>query len=194
MAKRATKKTAKRKAAKRKPAKKKAKKSQKRASYQPTPGRPTKLTPAVERTICEAIGKGHTLRRACGIAGVHERNAQIWHAQGRKDLDADRESIHANFAAAIARARALACEVHVERISTASKADWRASAWLLSRLFPDDYGEHQTVTVEDGSALDAIDDEVLDQLTDGELELVKRLRDRIVMLLQKARRRARRSA
>lgn len=130
-------------------------------SKRPTPSDPTtaapaprkrgqkgKRTPEVRDLLVEAIGEyGLTDKSACEHAGIHPDTFYTWL---RSDPD---------FAECISRARARFKRIHVRNIIQAGPADWRASAWMLSHRFPDEYADRQmmdTRAVDTASPLDRL--------------------------------------
>lgn len=93
-----------------------------------------KLTPQVQRRLCQAVRAGANLDTAAVIAGISERTLHYWRARGREQ----RSGVYAEFLAAFDRAVA---EFEVEAIGLISKAaqdprHWCAAAWLLERRIP----------------------------------------------------------
>ena len=43
-----------------------------------------KLTPEVSEKICEALEKGHSIKGACGYAGIHEVTYYRWYERGQE--------------------------------------------------------------------------------------------------------------
>jgi transposase len=101
-------------------------------------GKRRALTPELQRTICEAIEAGNTRECAAGMAGVSER----WlHEHMAK---------HAEFAAAIACADAVAEAHHVKVVQrAASRGTWQAAAWWLERRRPQVWGQRVRIDVEE---------------------------------------------
>jgi transposase len=100
-------------------------------------GKRRALTPELQRTICEAIEAGNTRECAAGMAGVSER----WlHEHMAKN---------AEFAAAIARADAVAEAHHVKVVQRAARSgSWQAAAWWLERRRPQVWGQRVRVDIE----------------------------------------------
>lgn len=77
----------------------------------PTPisrarGRPTKLSVAVQVTICIALRRGSTLTAACGEADVALTTVCEWLARGRgEDPQRPRTQAYQNFVEAVERAQ-----------------------------------------------------------------------------------------
>jgi hypothetical protein len=92
--------------------------------------RPTKLTSETEARIVGGVRAGLTLTLACEVAGIAPRTLQRWMASPRPE--------HRQLCQAVERARA-GCEADlVARMTLAAhRGSWRASAWLLERLYPE---------------------------------------------------------
>ena len=142
-------------------------------------GRRTKLTPAVQQTITDAMEAGTPFESACRLAGVSPTTGHEWRQRGaamhpRRTVG----TLYAEFAEAIARARAqdearrvlrinqagqggtVTYERTVEKLNEAgevgaritevqySPPDWRAAAWHLERAYPDQWGRRERVDVQ----------------------------------------------
>lgn len=96
-----------------------------------------KYTQQVIASITEAITLGATYRRACAAAGISEETFNVW----RREKPA--------FSEAIEKAEYEFTRKHLDVIRLAATRDgtWQASAWMLERRYPADYGkqvqEHQ---------------------------------------------------
>lgn len=95
-------------------------------------GRPTLLTRALQKQLCDLLAGGIPLGTSCEACGIAPRTARDWLHRGAT------EKGFSAFAAAISRARARGRVFLVKRITAAG--DWRADAWLLARLAPDEFG------------------------------------------------------
>lgn len=111
-------------------------------------GRPSKLTPAVAERIAKALEQGMPQETAAKLAGVEPRTFYEWMAQGRRE---DGRHEYQQFAQAVTLARATFQESVIAEIRNAftpgehGVRDWRALAWLMERMFPEQFG--QTVQV-----------------------------------------------
>ncbi len=86
-------------------------------------GRPTKLTPEIQRKICEKLEKGlsqESALKACGIA--HSTFYDWMH--------------NSDFSDEVKGSQVKAEEKLLGRIVKASNKDWKAAAWLLERRCP----------------------------------------------------------
>lgn len=104
-------------------------------------GRPSRLTPAVSKALCEATREGYTLANAAGLAGVSAATVREWIRRGEGTDDRPGTEPYATFATAMARAQA---EVEAEAVAciraAAEGGQWRAAAWLLERTHPERWG------------------------------------------------------
>jgi transposase-like protein len=121
-------------------------------------GRPTKFTPDTQAAILDALKTGVGIERAAAFAGIHADSLYNWMKQGKEDEDQNVESEHRTFFERLTRARA---EVHVRlagevRAAATSdrEGDWRAAAWMLERLAPEDFGQRTLVEHEHSGTVD----------------------------------------
>jgi hypothetical protein len=96
-------------------------------------GRKTRCTSQVQRQFCDALGKAHTIKNACVVAGISESAVYQWLAKGMSG-----EEPYAKFAELVQSARARGLVTLVESIIT--DKDWRAKAWYLERTWPEGFG------------------------------------------------------
>lgn len=99
-------------------------------------GRPTKLTPEVQKTVCDTVSGGGTDRVACLRAGISVSGLGEWKRRG-----AAGEEPYAAFLAAYKRAEG---DFGLRNLALIGKAaqdgTWQAAAWLLERRYPEEYG------------------------------------------------------
>jgi len=136
-------------------------------------GRPTKCTAATTAIVAAHIAKGLPKRHAYALAGITHTAAEDWIRRGEGG-----ELRFAAFSAACARARAEHVEVRIQRIQAAAAGsgdgrpgDWRADAWLLEKLEPQDFGKHRVeLSGPEGGPLQVNDAPDLSRLSDEELK------------------------
>ena len=105
-------------------------------------GKPTKLTPLIEEKICDLIADtGCTVEGAAAYVGLDPSTVSRWRTRGM----VEGKGIYFNFGTALMRAKAKSEATHVANIAAAAKTEWRASAWILERRFPDRYGAQVTI-------------------------------------------------
>ena len=100
-------------------------------------GRPSKLTPALQQKICEAIRAGNYIETAAAFAGIRKSTLYDWLRRGSRTSS----GVHHDFAEAVEKALADAEARDVALIAkAASDGVWQAAAWRLERKFPDRWG------------------------------------------------------
>ena len=107
-------------------------------------GRPTDCTPAVTARMADALAKGRCVRAACRLSGISHTSHYEW----IKRAEAGDGPPFADYAAATRKAEAIGEDRHLGNIEAAAgtdaePGDWRASAWLLERRHPEDYGKQR---------------------------------------------------
>jgi transposase len=94
-------------------------------------GRKPKLSPELQKEICEHLAHGYTVTTVCEIVGISERSYYAWCSEKK------------HFSQATTRAIGESTKFlhHKLRLSD----DWRSAAFLLERRWPNEYGkvEHQ---------------------------------------------------
>jgi len=88
----------------------------------------SKKHPATTRVLLEAIRSGLSKKFAAKLAGINQSTVRNW-----RETDP-------LFARELEAARAEFVQKHVGRIDHHSKRNWMASAWLLERTEPADFG------------------------------------------------------
>ncbi|HEU5247431.1 MAG TPA: hypothetical protein VFU09_10105 [Candidatus Udaeobacter sp.] len=96
-------------------------------------GRKTRCTPHLQKQFCDALAKAHTIKNACIVAGISESAFYGWLAKGMTG-----EQPYAGFVELVQDARAPGRVALIESIIT--DKDWRAKAWYLERILPEDFG------------------------------------------------------
>lgn len=112
-----------------------------KATKKGKPGRPTSLTPEVQKRICDAIRAGNYLEAAAAYAGVSTETVRLWLIRGKDEGS----GIYWDFCTAYAKAEADSEVSLVADWRAGAKKDWRASRDLLARRFPDRWKEQQAV-------------------------------------------------
>ena len=92
-------------------------------------GRPSALTPEVQRRLCDAVAAGNTRNDAAEYAGVGESTLRRWLAQGRRRRSGKFRAL----LAAVKKAEADAVVRNVAIIQKAASTSWQAAAWWLER-------------------------------------------------------------
>lgn len=109
---------------------------------------PSKLTPEVREEIRRVLASGCTLEVAAESAGVSRRSLQSWLATGR---EAEQTEAEDGKLSAMQRAcldllqteRQARAELRVKSLAAIQRAalngTWQAAAWLLERVFPEEF-------------------------------------------------------
>jgi hypothetical protein len=138
-------------------------------------GRPTKLTPQVQATICEALASGIDFEMAARFAGVHDGSAANWKMWGKQG----RSPRLVAFFEAVSKAECDAAVGYAEVIARAAqKGTWPAAAWMLERKYPRVFG--QKVRLEVANELESFVRDLAHVLPEDSMEVVYQLvEDRI---------------
>lgn len=102
-----------------------------------------KLTPDVQKKICDAIRAGNYIETAASYAGIGRSTLYQWMKRGRANKKGDR--VYVEFVFEIEKALAEAEVRDVARIAAAAEFQWQASAWRLERKYPERWGRKSTV-------------------------------------------------
>ena len=101
-------------------------------------GRKTKLTrKLIDKLACH-VANDHTIKTSAALCGLSERSIYNWLELASND--ASGRSLYAIFAARMGEAKSQFIDVHLGRVTEASKADPKFSQWLLERKAPQDLG------------------------------------------------------
>ncbi len=136
--------------------------------------RPTKLTPETQEKICAFIRQGNYTEVACNVCGVGTRTYYDWIERGKKEPD----SIYADFIRAVEKAKAEREVKLALTIERHAKTDWRAAAFKLERMHPERWAARQHVRHEHTGSVTQKVEVKLENLSDGELELLERLAEK----------------
>lgn len=98
-------------------------------------GRNTKYEPDRVKRIVKAIADGNTHKVACAIGGIDPATFYRW------------METHSDFCETVKKAEAEAEAFHVDRIKLHSFRNWQASAWMLERRNPEEWGKKDKVDV-----------------------------------------------
>ncbi len=114
-----------------------------------------KRSPKKIQALVEAIETGLSIESACKLVGIHRSTFYEWRERPEISSQIDR-------ALAVAEAALLGS------IREAGRGDWRASAWILERRYPESWSRRDTSRVEATGHL-ALILRNLDQLSDSQL-------------------------
>lgn len=114
----------------------------------------TKLTPGLQETICKLVQSGATVPHACAAAGVSWNTAKDWMTPAFSGREP-----YKSFCDAVGKARAKWAAGSAMAITKAGKDDWRAAAWMLEKLCPDEFASASKVelTGKDGGPIRTAD-------------------------------------
>lgn len=113
-------------------------------------GRPSKLTPEVQKRITDAIRVGATYELAAQFGGVAYNTFNEWMKAG---ADANSGRFY-EFYESVKKAEGEGAIKWLAVIDKAATEQWQAAAWKLERRYPHSYGRSVTeVTGKDGEAL-----------------------------------------
>src|SRR5262245_49996350 len=99
-------------------------------------GRPTKLTPKLQKHLCELIAGGNFYQAACACCNLDYATFARWMARGR-----DEESgPYRDFCEAVEKAEAEAEALIVNRWVARTPEEWQACRDFLARRHPSRWG------------------------------------------------------
>tara|TARA_A100001011_G_scaffold322991_1_gene344649 strand:+ start:555 stop:998 length:444 start_codon:yes stop_codon:yes gene_type:complete len=102
--------------------------------------RRSKLTPAVTRLFVQALELNMTIDLASKYAGITPATFYNWINRGHKEGAGE----YFEFMETVNKAMAKAALVNMALIQkAANNGTWQASAWILERRFPDDFGRQR---------------------------------------------------
>ena len=119
-------------------------------SWKRSKGRPTRLNEEVKERICAALIAGNFPGIAALYGRVSRNTYFNWLERGRREREAQevgkdpsqKEKPFLEFLDAVEMAQARAEMAAIAQIRKAALAgDWKASAWLLARAFPQKWGK-----------------------------------------------------
>lgn len=158
----------------------------------PAPVKRRKLNDRVVERLVEMYCLGASQGDACRYAGISPDALQQWIKAGRAQLAAlaamppgEYETPdEAALVLALDRAQGEFARANLANIKTAAELQWQASAWLLERRFPEEYGRRDRVEVRH-TIDEAVERLIRERGLDG--ERAAKLRD---FAAERARRRA----
>jgi hypothetical protein len=125
-----------------------------KASTQSNGKRPVGRPSTVSRLapgFLKHIESGQTIVAAAALSGIGQSTVFSWMAIARNAKDGE----YREFLEAFTRARGKAEGAMVQEVRKAGREDWRATAWLLERMFPERFYVKQLLEVSgpDGSPI-----------------------------------------
>lgn len=107
------------------------------------PGRPTKLTPALQKKFVEYLRLGVSTRLCCDAVGITHTCFYEWMKQA---ATLDDDDPIAQFSDAVKKARGERTAFWLGRLHQGG-ANWQRFGWLLERCEPEDYRKREHVEV-----------------------------------------------
>jgi transposase-like protein len=144
-------------------------------------GQRCKLASDIEARFFETIETGIGVEPAAASAGLSSSTIYNWIRRGEQEQTAGEASEFVEFLERLTRARA---SVHVRLAESLTRAaatgDWRAAAWMLERLSPEDFGKHRLTQPTPEHRVS-----VADELLGGRqpVEVSRETREKIIALL-----------
>ncbi len=111
------------------------------------PHRARKLTPDLAARILALVRAGHAPQGAARASGVGVTTWKGWLRAGRAGTDPE----YARLVEDLEDAQEQSKAVLLSRLLQAAKDDWRASAWLLERRWPEEFGRRDQLVLEAAS-------------------------------------------
>ena len=125
-------------------------------------GRKSKLlNKDIYNTVIKYISNGTPIKYACVAAGIPEQRYYDW--MNKADNPGDEYNIYRKFREDIKIAEAENIVHNVDNIQSASDNDsrnWPASAWLLERKYPAEFGKRMELEVGPSKVLLALQDKM----------------------------------
>ena len=115
-------------------------------------GRPSKLTPEVQKRLCDAVSAGNYYEAACEYAGVDYSTFRRWMEQG----EAAKTGVFREFCDAVKKADADAEVRVVAQWRQHMPDNWQACRDFLARRYPARWSEktHQEITGPGGGPIE----------------------------------------
>ena len=134
--------------------------------------RGAKLTPQFIDEFCTYIENGMTAKDSCNLCSINEATFYRWLHEAEAVDEFGRPIPkyvrQRELKDAVEKAKASFKAYHVQAIIKASKRNWTASAWLLERRYPEEYG-----AIDRRSAMDRSKVEEKDEQGDNLLEALR---------------------
>jgi len=100
---------------------------------------PSKLTEEIAQAIVAAVGRGLHKYHIAGSVGISRQTLWQWIERGEAAEPGDEAFVA--FLTRYKKAQADFCQARVGTILEASEKTWTAAAWMLERLYPDEYSD-----------------------------------------------------
>jgi len=116
-------------------------------------GRPTKLTPELQKEIVDLLKMGNYIETTCAVVGINKTTFYQWLIKAKQSK---RSTIYTIFSDAVNKAMAYAEARLVALVTRAAEKNWSAAVWILEHKYPERWGK-QNVKTEN---LDEIENEI----------------------------------
>jgi len=122
-------------------------------------GRPTKLTPELQKEICTYIENGSSFIDACTLCNISEGIFYEWKKHGREAIEKGISNRYSDFLESLKKAEAKFKVYHIQRITLAAKSSqhWTASAWILERKYNSEFGRKDSMNIKGNFAVGNFD-------------------------------------
>nr|WP_302577926.1 hypothetical protein [Methanobrevibacter arboriphilus] len=95
----------------------------------------SKLTDKIQEKIIIAIENGANFKDAAVYNGITEQTFYNWLKRGKES----KKGKYKDFYEKMKEAKIKNKMFHIKNINVAGKKDWKASAWRLERMYPEEY-------------------------------------------------------
>lgn len=123
----------------------------------------SKLTDELIDDFCKAQKLGLSTKASCDYCGITDRVYYKYMEQAQKDMNEGLNTKAVQFFHKVKKAKADFRAYHMLKIREASESgSWQASAWILERCCPDEYGKAVKIDTDNGilgDLLSALKDE-----------------------------------
>ena len=134
-------------------------------------GRKSKLNREVLDEILTYKENGLTDKDICDIVGIEQATFYGWLKEAETGIDrnnpgrpAKNLELKIELSQGLKKARAAFKAYHIQNINNAARKEWTASAWMLERFYPKEFGRIDRVVAMQGEA--GKDNGMLDEILD----------------------------
>lgn len=103
-------------------------------------GRPSKLTPKVEKEFVDLVKSGSYIETACAVVGIGRSTYYDWIKKANDSLESNR---YTKFRDKVRKAQAWAEARDVAIIQQHAEKHWKAAAWLIERRYRQRWGRRK---------------------------------------------------
>lgn len=102
-----------------------------------------KLNQELQTNLCNYIKKGIPIIYSCQLVGITRATYYNWYDKGTSA----KSGKFKEFVKAVEQAKAVAIAEAVQTILTASEKDWKAAAWYLERIAPNEFTKKDNINI-----------------------------------------------